>query len=171
MISKKLESMLNEQMKNEFYSAYFYLSMAAWFTSKNLNGFANWYTVQAQEERDHAKMIMDYVLRVGGNAEFLAIEAPDTNFTSPMDIFEKTLAHEQKVTGMINDLMGAAVDERDFKTQHFLQWYVNEQVEEEENASGLIEKLRISGNSEAGILYMDAEAAARVYTPATQANA
>ncbi|BDF59384.1 ferritin [Christensenellaceae bacterium] len=171
MISKKLESMLNEQMKNEFYSAYFYLSMAAWFTSKNLNGFANWYTVQAQEERDHAKMIMDYVLRVGGNAEFLAIEAPDTNFTSPMDIFEKTLAHEQKVTGMINDLMGAAVDERDFKTQHFLQWYVNEQVEEEENASGLIEKLRISGNSEAGILYMDAEAATRVYTPATQANA
>ena len=77
MISKKLESMLNEQMKNEFFSAYFYLSMAAWFTSKNLNGFANWYTVQAQEERDHAKMIMDYVLRVGGNAEFLAIEAQD----------------------------------------------------------------------------------------------
>lgn len=171
MISKKLESMLNEQMKNEFFSAYFYLSMAAWFTSKNLNGFANWYTVQASEERDHAKMIMDYILRVGGNAEFLAIEAPDTDFASPMDIFEKTLAHEQKVTGMINDLMSAAVDERDFKTQHFLQWYVNEQVEEEENASGLIEKLRISGNSEAGILYMDTEAAARAYTPATQANA
>lgn len=168
MISKKMEDMLNEQVKNEFFSAYFYLSMSAWFTSKNLNGFANWYSVQAQEERDHATMIMDYILRVGGNAEFRAIDAPDTDFKSPMDIFEKTLAHERMVTGLLNDLMGQAVDERDFKTQHFLQWYINEQVEEEENASGLIEKLKISGNSEAGILYMDNEAAARVYTPATQ---
>ena len=169
MLSEKLENMLIEQVKNEFYSAYFYLSMAAWFTSKNLNGFANWYTVQAQEERDHATMLMNYILRVGGNAEFRAIEAPDTDFKSPMDIFEKTLAHEQKVTGMINELMGAAMDERDFKTQHFLQWFVNEQVEEEENENGLIEKLKISNNSEGGILYMDNEAAARVYTPATQA--
>ncbi|MEA5004629.1 MAG: ferritin [Christensenella sp.] len=170
MISKKMESMLNEQMKNEFFSAYFYLAMAAWFSSKNLNGFANWYRIQAQEERDHATMIMDYTLRVGANAEFLTIEAPDANFASPMDIFEKTLEHEQKVTAMINDLMGAAIDERDFKTQQFLQWYVSEQVEEEENATGLIEKLRIAGNSEAGILYMDAEAATRVYTPAVQAT-
>ncbi|WP_066688640.1 ferritin [Christensenella intestinihominis] len=169
MISKKMEDMLNEQVKNEFFSAYFYLSMAAWFTSKNLNGFANWYTVQAQEERDHATMLMNYILRVGGNAEFRAIEAPDTDFKSPMDIFEKTLAHEQKVTGLINDLMASALDERDFKTQQFLQWFVTEQVEEEENANGLIEKLKISGNSEAGILYMDSEAAARVYTPAAQA--
>lgn len=169
MISKKMEDMLNEQMKNEFFSAYFYLSMAAWFTAKNLNGFANWFTVQAQEERDHATMMMDYVLRVGGNAEFRALDAPDTDFKSPMDIFEKTLAHERKVTGMINALMGQAIDERDFKTQQFLQWFISEQVEEEENASGLIEKLKIGGNSEAGILYMDNEAAARVYTPATQA--
>ncbi len=168
MISKKMQDMLNEQMKNEFFSAYFYLSMAAWFTSKNLNGFANWFTVQAQEERDHATMIMDYILRVGGNVEFRAIEAPSADFKSPMDIFEKTLEHEQKVTGMINDLMGTAMDERDFKTQQFLQWYVNEQVEEEENANGLIEKLKISNNSEGGILYMDNEAAARVYVPATQ---
>lgn len=87
-----------------------------------------------------------------------------------MDIFEKTLEHEQKVTGMINDLMANAVDERDFKTQQFLQWFVTEQVEEEENASGLIEKLKISGNSEAGILYMDSDAASRVYTPSTQAS-
>lgn len=169
MISQKMEDMLNEQMKNEFFSAYFYLAMAAWFTSKNLNGFANWFTVQAQEERDHATMIMDYMLRVGGKPEFRAIQAPETDFESPMDIFEKTLAHERLVTGMINALMGQAVDERDFKTQQFLQWYINEQVEEEENASGLIEKLKISGNSEAGILYMDNEAAARVYVQATQA--
>ncbi|MEF9987896.1 MAG: ferritin [Christensenella sp.] len=168
MISQKMQDALNEQIKNEFYSAYFYLSMSAWFTGKNLAGFANWYTVQAQEERDHATMLMNYVLRVGGIAEFRAIDAPDTNFSSPMDIFEKTFAHEQKVTGMINNLMGLAIDERDFKTQQFLQWYINEQVEEEENASGLIEKLKISGTSDAGILYMDNEAAARVYTPAVQ---
>ena len=166
MISKKLEDMLNEQVKNEFYSAYYYLTMAAWFTSKNLSGFANWYTVQVQEERDHAMAMMNYILRVGGKAEFRAIDAPPAEFSSPMDIFEKTLEHEQKVTGLINDLMSAAVDERDFKTQHFLQWFINEQVEEEENATGLIEKLKISGSTEAGILYMDKDAALRVYAPA-----
>lgn len=170
MISKKMEDMLNEQVKNEFFSAYLYLAMAAWFTSKNLDGFASWFRIQAQEERDHATMLMDYILRVGATAEFRTIDAPDAAFESAMDIFEKTLKHEQDVTGMINNLMSLAVDEKDFKTQQFLQWYVNEQVEEEENASGLVEKLKISCNSEAGILYMDAEAATRVYTPATQAT-
>ena len=171
MISKKMTAQLNEQMKNEFFSAYFYLSMAAWFSAKNLDGFANWFTVQAQEERDHALLIMNYVGRVGAKVEFLPIEAPKTGFESPLDICKKTLSHEQLVTSMIYKLMDTAQEERDYKTIQFLQWFVNEQVEEEENASGLIERLKTAGASEAGILYMDSELAARVYTPTTTTSA
>lgn len=169
MISKKMTDQLNVQMKNEFYSAYFYLTMGAWFTSKNLPGFANWFNVQAQEERDHATMIMNYMLRVGADIEFLAIDAPDANFESPLDICQKTLAHEQQVTSWIYAIMDTAQEERDYKTIQFLQWFVTEQVEEEENASGLIERLKTAGNTEAGLLYLDNEAGTRVYKPATSA--
>ncbi|MEG0586211.1 MAG: ferritin [Christensenellaceae bacterium] len=169
MISKNLENLLNTQMKNEFYSAYFYLSMSAWLSGKNLSGFANWFLVQAQEERDHATMMMNYLLRVGVTPDFYAIEQPNQDFTSPMDICEKTFAHEQKVTAMIYNIMNAAQEEHDYKTIQFLQWFVTEQTEEEENAQGLIERLKISSNSESGILYIDAEMAARVYVPAVQA--
>ncbi len=170
MISKKMEQQLNEQMKNEFYSAYFYLAMASWLAGKNLNGFANWFSVQVQEERDHALMIRDYLLRVGAKPDFMAIDAPKANFESAMDICKKTLAHEQLVTSLIYKLMDTAQEEHDYKTIQFLQWFVSEQAEEEENAQGLIERLKIAGNSEAGILYLDAEMAARTYVPAAQAN-
>ncbi|MGI6154002.1 MAG: ferritin [Christensenellaceae bacterium] len=171
MISKKLNQAICEQMRYEFYSAYYYLSMAAWLDAKNLKGFANWYYVQTQEEKDHAKMMLDYLLRVGGQPEFLPIDQPPSNFESTMDICRKTLEHEQLVTSKIYQLMDFAQEEKDYKTIQFLQWYVNEQTEEEENAQGLIERLTIAGNSEGGILYMDSELAARVYTPTTLATA
>ncbi|MEF9864721.1 MAG: ferritin, partial [Christensenellaceae bacterium] len=116
-----------------------------------------------------ATMRMNYLLRVGVTPDFYAIEQPNQDFTSPMDICEKTLAHEQKVTAMIYNIMNAAQEEHDYKTIQFLQWFVTEQTEEEENAQGLIERLKISSNSESGILYIDAEMAARVYVPAVQA--
>ncbi len=165
MLSKKLAKQLNEQMKNEFFSAYFYLSMAGWLSTKNLDGFANWFYVQAQEERDHAKMFLDYIVRTGAKPEFLAIEAPLADFESPMDICKKTLAHEQLVTSLIYKLMDTAQEERDYKTIQFLQWFVDEQVEEEENAQGLIERLSMTGNNEGGVLYMDKELMTRAYHP------
>jgi len=170
MISQKMNAQINEQMKNEFFSAYYYLAMSAWLSGKNLNGFANWFYVQAQEERDHAKLMMDYLLRVGGKVEFLAIESPKQVFESPLDVCKKTLAHEQLVTSLIYKLMDTAHEERDYKTIQFLQWFVNEQVEEEENAQGLIEKVKLAGNTEGGILYVDNELAARVYNPITSAS-
>ncbi|MDL2237213.1 ferritin [Christensenellaceae bacterium OttesenSCG-928-K19] len=167
MISKKMVKQMSEQMKNEFFSGYYYLSMAAWLEAKNLSGFANWFRVQAQEERDHAMKMMNYLVRVGAKVEFLAIEAPKVVFESPMDICKKTLEHEQLVTSLIYKLMDTAQEERDYKTIQFLQWYVDEQVEEEENASGLVERLKMAGSTEGGLLYVDNEMAARVYTPIT----
>jgi ferritin len=167
MLSEKLGSQMNEQMKNEFYSAYYYLAMAAWLSAKRLDGFANWYYVQAQEERDHAKKIMDYLIRVGAKVELLAIERPPQDFESVLDICEKTLAHEQLVTSLIYNIMDTAQAERDYKTIQFLKWYVDEQVEEEENAQGLIEKVKMAGDAEGGIFYVDKELAARAYKPAS----
>ncbi len=171
MISKKITLQLNEQVNHEFFSAYFYLSMSTWFTSKNLNGFANWFGIQAKEELDHALLTINYLNRVGVKVDYLPIEAPKVNFESPLDICKKTLAHEQFVTSMIYKLMDTAQEERDYKTIHFLQWFVNEQVEEEENANDLIQRLKAAGNSEVGILFMDKELATRVYTPISTASA
>lgn len=165
MLSKKMEKMLNEQIKNEFYSAYFYLSIATWMEAKELAGFANWFRIQTQEERDHAMMMLDFLVTVGGKPTYLPIETPPLEFASPMDAFSKTLEHEQFITKRIYELMDVAQEERDYKTIHFLQWYVNEQVEEENNVQRLIEKMKIADNSQAGVLYLDGELATRVYAP------
>ncbi len=165
MISEKLAKQMCEQVKNEYFSAYFYLAMETWFSGHSLPGFANWFNVQVREECDHAKKMLDYLVRVGAKVDFLPIEAPKVDFESPMDICKKTLAHEQLVTSLINKLMDTAQEEKDYKTIQFLQWYINEQVEEEENATGLIERLKMTGNTDGGALYMDKELAARVYHP------
>lgn len=165
MISKKLQDMLSEQAKNEFYSAYLYLSMSAWFSSKGLDGLAKWFGNQVHEEEEHGLKIINYLLKVDGTPEFPAIEAPESDFASVMDVFEKTLAHEQAVTAAIYEIMTQAVEERDYKTQQFLEWYVNEQIEEEENARHLIDKLKISQKNDGGLLIVDAEASERNYTP------
>lgn len=170
MISEKLNEQLNQQMEAEFYSAYFYLSMSAWFKSKSLNGFANWFHVQSKEERDHAALIMDYLIKVGAKVEFLPIEAPEQQYEGPLDICEKTLKHEKLVTSLIYNLMDTAQAEHDYKTIQFLQWFVNEQVEEEENATEIIEKIKMADNTEGGILFIDAELSSRKYNPIKNAD-
>lgn len=166
MISAKIQKLLNEQMRNEFYSAYFYLGMADWFEARNLSGFANWFSTQVKEERDHALRVRDFIIRVDGTPELMTIEAPEQNFKDVEDILQRTLAHEQFVTSKINELMENAIAESDYKTMLFLQWYVVEQTEEEQNVRDLIERLKVADNSDAGVLIMDDELKSRTYRPA-----
>lgn len=170
MISEKLLKKLNEQIQKEFYSAYLYLSIEAYFASLNLNGFANWFHVQAQEERDHAMFIFNYLVRVDGKVALGTVDAPPSDFTSIEEALKLTLEHEQLVTRSIYDIVDAALEEKDHKTTTFLQWFVNEQIEEEANADNNIKKFRLVGNDGRGILMMDTELAARVYTPLTMAQ-
>ncbi|MBD5560040.1 MAG: ferritin [Clostridia bacterium] len=170
MISSKIQQLLNEQMRNEFYSAYFYLGMANWFEARNLSGFANWFNVQVKEERDHALRFRNYLIRVDGTPELMAIEEPEQTFKDVEDVLQRTLAHEQFVTSKINELMETAVAENDYKTILFLQWFVVEQTEEEQNVRDLIERLRVANNSDAGVLIMDDELESRKYTPSSTAT-
>lgn len=164
MISPHIQQLLNEQMRTELYSSYFYLAMQTWFEERALTGFGNWYGVQVKEERDHALRIRAYLLRVNGRPEFLIIDQPDQNFSGVEDILQRTLAHEQMVTSKINTLMDAAQQERDYRTIEFLQWYILEQIEEEENVHALIDRLKMAEGTEAGILFMDTELRTRSYT-------
>ncbi len=146
MISKTMEAALNRQINREFYSAYLYLSMSAFFESTNLKGFAKWMRVQAKEERTHGEKIYDYVIARGGRVSLEAIEAPKAKWTSAGKVFEEVYAHEQKVTGMINALVDLAIKEKDHATFEMLQWFVKEQVEEEEHASEILAQIRIVGD-------------------------
>lgn len=167
MVSEKVLDKLNEQIQKEFYSAYLYLSMEAYFASINLNGFANWFNVQAQEEKDHAMLIFNYINRVGGRVVLRQIDAPKIDFVSIEEVLKLTLEHEQYVTRSIYDIVDIALAERDHKTNAFLQWFVNEQVEEEENAEDNIARFALVKDDGKGILMLDAEMAARVYIPTT----
>ena len=170
MISKKLEVAINRQMNRELYSAYLYLSMAAYFESKGLPGFANWMRVQFQEETFHGMKFFDYLVGRGGRVTLLDIEAPPNNWDSPLDVFKHTYEHEQKVTGLINDLMTLATEEKDYATMSMLQWYINEQVEEESSAIALADKLKIIADDGAALYMLDKELALRVFTPPTTAE-
>ena len=143
MLSDRMNKMLNEQVQKELYSAYFYLAMKAYFMDKSLDGFANFFDVQVKEERDHAMKMFDYIDRAGGKIELLPIQAPESDFKSALDIFQKTYEHEKYVTRSIYELVDAAIEERDHKTNAFLQWYVNEQAEEEETMENNLKKLEI----------------------------
>lgn len=167
MISDKLEKKINEQIVKEFYSAYLYLSIEAYYTSLNLSGFANWFRVQAQEERDHAMMFFDYLNKVGGKVTLGTIEAPNSDFTSIEEALKLSLEHERFVTSSIYSIVDTAVEERDHKTIQFLQWFVNEQTEEEANSENNLKKFQLVGSDGRGILMLDAELATRVYTPPT----
>jgi len=166
MVSERIQNLLNDQLQKEFYSAYLYLSIEAYFASKNLNGFANWFRVQAQEERDHAMIFFNYITKVGGRVTLKQIDAPKTEFASIEEALKLTLEHEQFVTKSIYGIVDAALEERDHKTNAFLQWFVNEQVEEEENADSNIKKFELVKGDGRGIMMLDAELAQRVYTPA-----
>jgi len=165
MISKKMEKALNEQVNAELFSAYLYLSMEAYFKSLNLNGFANWMRVQTQEEISHAMKIYGFIDERGGRITLKAIDGPQTKWDSPLAVFKEIYKHEQKVTSMINNLVNLAIEEKDHATNTFLQWFVNEQVEEEASADQVIQQLKMMEKAPGGMFMLDRELAQRVFTP------
>jgi ferritin len=166
VINEKVRKAMNDQIVAETYSAYLYLSMAAWFESQNLKGFANWMKCQAQEEMTHAMLLFNHVLERGGKVELGAIEAPPREWASPLAVYEAAYAHERKVTGLINAIVDVAEAEKDRAAMPLLQWFVKEQIEEEASASELVESLRLAGEG-GGLFMLDREAGARtfVYPP------
>jgi ferritin len=155
LINKTVQDAINEQIKNELYSAYLYLSMAAYFESINLSGFSNWMKVQAAEEQEHAMKFYEYIFERGGRVQLKAIDQPPAEWKSPMDAFQEVLAHEQKVTAMIHNLYTVALKENDYASQIMLQWFITEQVEEEKNAAAIIELLKMIATHETAILMLD----------------
>ncbi len=157
MLGAEIQDAMNEQIKNELYSAYQYLSMAAYCESANLPGFAGWMRAQAREETEHAMKFYDFILDRNGRVVLRGIEEPVVEFGSPLEVFERALGHEQKVTSMINDLYGLAVRENDYASQTFLQWFVTEQVEEEKNAGDVVETLKMVGDKSEALFLLDRE--------------
>ena len=163
MLGNKMQNALNEQINAELYSAYLYLSMSAYFTSLNLAGFANWMRVQALEEETHAARLYDFVNARNGRVLLKTVEGPPTEWASPLAIFEEAYKHEQKVTGMINNLVNIAIEEKDHAANVFLQWFVNEQVEEEASTDAVAKKLKLIGKDGSGLYMLDQELAARTF--------
>ena len=155
MIKQTVLESMNKQIMHELYSAYFYLSMSAHCESANLPGFATWLRVQAQEEQGHAMKFYDYILDRGGKVALQAIAQPPVDFASPQDIFKQVYEHEQKVTGLINAIYDIAMAEKDIASQIFLQWFITEQVEEEKNASQILDMLNKIGSSVGSLYQLD----------------
>ncbi len=162
MLTEKVQDSLNNQFNTELYSSYLYLSMHAYFKSINLDGFANWMNQQAKEELVHAMKVYDFINQRGGRARTAAVAEPPSDWESPLAVFEETLDHEQKVTGLINDLIEIANEAHDHATQIFLQWFVTEQVEEEERVSGTLEQLKHMQGHAGGLFMIDRELAKRL---------
>ena len=166
MLSAKMQKVLNTHLNEEFYSSYLYLSMAAYFEAKNLKGFANWMRIQAAEEHMHGMKFFDFILQKGGKVTLAQIAAPKIEWNSISEVFAETLKHEQKITGLINKLVEVAMQEKDFATNNFLQWFVTEQVEEEANVEEIIQKIEMIGDNKSGLYMLDNELGARTLTPA-----
>jgi ferritin len=168
MLTERMQDALNGQINAELYSAYLYLSMAAYYESLDLRGFANWMRVQVQEELTHAAKIFDYVNEREGRVTLHPVEGPPSEWDSPRAPFEDAYRHEQKVTDMINRLVDIAKEERDHATDNFLQWFVAEQVEEVASVNEVVQRLKLGGDSGYGLLMIDRELAQRVFvSPAT----
>ena len=157
MISKKVEDALNKQINAEFWSGYLYLSMSAHFAKEGKNGFANWFKVQGLEEKDHAMKIFDYILARGGQAVISPIKEVPHSWATPLDAFKAALAHEKQVTAMIDNIVTLTNEEKDYATLSMLQWFVDEQVEEEATFTEIVEKMKLIGDSVVGMFQMDAE--------------
>lgn len=168
MLKEKVQKALNKQINAEQYSALMYLSMSAWFEEKGLPGFANWMYVQYQEELTHANKIFKYVIERNGKVELKAIEQMPVDFESVLEVVEKTLKHEQHVTTLIDNLVNIALEERDHATQSFLQWFVDEQVEEEANVSEILDSLKLIGGKGNGLFMLDRELRQRTFVDTTQ---
>lgn len=166
-MDEKMVEALNSQLNAEMYSAYLYLSMGTYFEDLDLSGFANWMRVQAQEEMTHAMKIHDFIIQRGDRVILTRIEAPPTEWKSPVNAFEHVYEHEQKVTGLINQLVNLALSLGDHATNNFLQWFVAEQVEEEESSSGVLKKVKMANDSLSALLMLDNELAQRIFTPPT----
>ncbi|MFN3384515.1 MAG: ferritin [Archaeoglobaceae archaeon] len=156
-LSEKVVKALNAQLNREIYSAYLYLSMSAYFDSLGLKGFANWMKVQWQEELMHAMKFFDYIANRGGRVELYEIEAPPKEWRSPLEVFEFALEHEKSVTKRISELVNLAIEEKDHATFNMLQWFVNEQVEEEQSFGEIAAKLKLAGDDTRALLFLDSE--------------
>jgi ferritin len=160
-LNKKMQDALNGQIKEELFSSYIYLSMAAYCESISLPGFAHWMRAQSEEELEHALKFYDYINDRGGRVVLQALEQPPVEFNGPIDVFEQTLAHEQFITGKIHDLYGLALEEKDYASQILLQWFVEEQVEEEKNATDILETLKRIGDKGQALVMLDRQLAQR----------
>lgn len=167
MLSNRIEKELNDQINAEFWSAYFYLSMAAYFENNNLPGFANWMKVQYQEEILHVMKFFNYVNDRGGRVLLKPIDAVKTEWKDEIEVFEDILKHEQKVTGLINNLVNIALGEKDHATHNILQWYVSEQVEEESNVDEILQQLKMMEGNKHGLLMLDRELKQRILIDTT----
>lgn len=163
-MDKKVSTLLNDQINKEFYSAYLYLDMANFYSRKGLDGFANWYEIQAKEEQDHAMLMYQYLQNNGEEVTLEAIAKPDKTFTTLMDPLKAGLEHEKYVTSLINNIYTAAHDANDYRTIQFLDWFVKEQGEEEKNAMDLITKMELFGDDARSLYMLNSELAARVYS-------
>lgn len=161
-MKQNIESAINDQIKEELFSAYIYLAMAAYCEHLNLRGMANWFDVQSQEEVDHARGFYNYLVEANGRVRLQAVPEPPTDFKGPLGMAEETLKHEQYITSKINELYELAQSEKDYAFQSFLKWYIDEQVEEEASATELIEKIKMVGKEPAALYILDKEMSARV---------
>ncbi|MBR2430183.1 ferritin [bacterium] len=164
MINEKLQNAFNEQINKELYSEYLYLAMKTYFMEQNLMGFVNWFDCQVQEEHAHAIGMFDYLNERGGKIELLPIEKPEFHGTTPLQIFEEVLKHEQYVTSRINVLYDVAEEVKDRAAMKFLDWYIDEQVEEEASVDGVLSTLRLIGDDKNALLLLDKDLATRTFT-------
>ena len=167
MLNSKIEAAINAQINAEMWSAYLYLSMSAWCAKEGKPGMANWFEIQFREEQDHARIFFNYVLQRGGKVTLAPIDAVPTEWKSALDVFESTLAHEQKVTGLINNLYALSVAENDYATTSMLKWFIDEQVEEEETAQGYIDNIKMIKDNGYGLYMLDKELGSRTYSQAS----
>lgn len=163
-MDRKVADLLNQQVNKEFYSAYLYLDMANYYIDLDLDGFGNWYTIQAQEERDHAMLFVQYLQNNGEKVTLEAIDKPDKVFETPLDPLVAAAEHEQYVTDLIHKIYEAAYEVKDFRTMQFLDWFVKEQGEEEKNADGMVRKYQLFGSDAKSLYLLNQELAARVYS-------
>ena len=165
MIDKKIAELINDQVNKELYSAYLYLDFANYYEAEGLDGFAHWYQIQAQEERDHAMMMRRYLIDNGVRVTFDAIAKPDKAMKKHDDPLKYGYEHEQYVTSLINNIYAEAFKLHDFKTMQFLDWFIKEQGEEEKNAEDMLRKYELFGHDAKGLYALNQELGARVYTP------
>ena len=161
MASQKILNALNQQLNKEMFSSYLYLSMAAYFDTKNLSGMSAWMKLQSEEEYEHAMKFYEFILRIGGEVKLTSIDSPQTDWESPLKIFEDSLAHEKFISKSIHEIMDLSIEEGDHPTKSFLQWFVDEQVEEEDSVQQIVENFRLIGDSKGGLFMLDRELGSR----------